>query len=249
LYLVSQPSGFEYVSKFGVVVTLSILLLPVLSGARWAPSPARWLPLVVGATAFFAIPSYAFLSGFLYERLGAFLVPLWLVAWDPPTKARTRLDWVAMLIVVLFVATNTWRFAAFARETQQFDAVANGMEPRKKVAAMIVDNRSPLFATPVYLHFVNWYQAKQHGIVDFNFGDFQMVVRRPNMAAPRVGEGLAWRPFLFDWHSNGGSTYDYFLVRAEVDLASALFKEHATDVELVANSGFWWLYRNDWVAR
>ena len=103
---------------------------------------------------------------------------------------------------------------------------------------------SPLFATPVYLHFTNWYQAERRGLVDFNFADFQMVVQRRATDRPRVTEAVAVRPLLFNWQLNGGSTYDYFVVRAPADFSDLLFKEHAADVELVGTTGMWWLYRN-----
>ena len=244
-YLYGQPSGLEHTSGFVVVMGLSILLLPVLCGSRVASRPARWLPLVVGLLAFFIVPAVAFRTAFLYERLGAFLVPLWLMAWDPPAaKPRLSLDWVAIVVVAVWVATNTWRFAVFSTETRHFDAILDVMEPGKRTASMVVDDSSPMFWTPVYLHFPSWYQATKQGIVDFNFADFQMVVRRTNSHTPRIVESLAWRPTLFDWDSHGGSSYEYFLIRAESDIAALIFKDKHASVALVARSGGWRLYRN-----
>jgi hypothetical protein len=242
-YLISQPSGSDDVSYLAIVITAAIVLLPLLCGSRFTSKPARWLPLVAVIATYFAMPSYAFLSGFLYERLGVFFVPMWLLVFDRPTGARQRLEWVAMTLVLAWVASNTWRFAAFAGETRHFSQVLRHMEEGRRVAGLMISDASPIFATPVYLHFANWYQAERRGIVDFNFADFQMVVRRRGTDRPRVTELQAVRPLLFDWQSNGGSTYDYFVVRAPADFSDMLFKEHAAEVELVGRTGVWWLYR------
>jgi hypothetical protein len=242
-YLISQPSGSDAVSYLAIVVTAAIVALPLLCGSRLTSNPARWLPLVAVVATYFAMPSYAFLSGFLYERLGVFFVPMWLLVFDRPTAPRPRFEWLAMTLVLAWVGSNTWRFAAFAAETRHFSIVLSHMEEGRRVAGLIVSNASPHFATPVYLHFVNWYQAERRGVVDFNFADFQMVVQRRDTDRPRVKEGLELSPILFDWQANGGSTYDYFLVRAPADFGNVIFKEHAADVELLGKAGMWWLYR------
>ena len=118
------------------------------------------------------------------------------------------------------------------------------MEPGKRVAALVVDNATPWFSTPVYLHFVSWYQAKTGGVVDFNFSDFQSVLLRPNVGAPHVTEVLAWRPWFFEWTTHGGSRYDYFVVKSEADVTELIFKDHVASVELVAREGSWWVFRN-----
>ncbi|HEY7642930.1 MAG TPA: hypothetical protein VH814_24570 [Steroidobacteraceae bacterium] len=243
-YLISQPSGSDDLSYLAIVVTTAIVLLPLLCGSRFTSRPARWLPLVAVVVTYFAMPSYAFLSGFLYERLGLFFVPTWLLVFDRPTGPRPRLEWLAMAVVLAWVGSNTWRFAAFGAETRPFGAVLQHMEEGRRVAGLMISNTSTHFATPVYLHFANWYQVERRGVVDFNFADFQMIVQRRAIDRPRVDEGLAVRPVLFDWQHNGGSSYDYFLVRAPADFSATLFKEHAADVELVGTAGMWWLYRN-----
>ena len=247
-YLISQPSGSDDVSYLAIVVTAAIVLLPLLCGSRFTSKPARWLPLAAVVATYFAMPSYAFLSGFLYERLGLFFVPMWLLVLDRPAGPRQRFEWVAMTLVLAWVGANTWRFTAFAAETRNFTEVLGHMEEGRRVAGLMISSASPHFATPVYLHFASWYQAERRGVVDFNFADFQMVVQRRSTNRPRVSEGLAVRPGLFDWQLNGGATYDYFLVRAPADFSGVLFKEHAADVELVGTAGLWWLYRNRAVA-
>lgn len=245
--LLVQPAGREALSPaICTLVTGSLVLLPWLAGSTASRRPARWLPFVLGLLMFFAIPAFAFNTGFLYERLGLFLVPLWLLGWDPPADGARRLEWLGMLVVVFWVFATVARFAAFARETESFRAVTAAIEPGKRVASMVFDSSSPLFATPVYMHFPAWYQATRRGVVDFNFADFfPQPVRYRKDAGPRMDEQLAWYPTAFNWQAHGGARYDYFLVKASYDVAPAIFKERRASVELVARSGWWWLYRND----
>jgi hypothetical protein len=246
--LVAQIAGREDIAGSSALVVLAmsaaVLLLPWLSGARFSRRPERWLPFALALLAFLVAPHYVFSAAYFYERLGLFLVPLWLMVWDPPTRTRPVAR-LAIAVVVLWVVTSIGRFAAFARETQSFTAVMDAMEPNRRVAAMIYDNRSPLFQLPVYLHFAAWYQATRGGIVDFNFADFysQMVRYRAD-AGPRIYETLAWYPNLFRWEADGGASYDYFVVKSNVDVSAVIFKERSPDVELVARSGWWWVYRN-----
>jgi hypothetical protein len=244
LSFVVQPSGLDGLSLLGLGVTATIAFLPRLAGARFAASPARWLPFVVATLVFLAVPAYAFQTGFLYERFGIFLVPLWLVAWNAPEHPVRKLDWLAMSVILLWIFANVGRFAAFARETQHFDEILAAMEPGRKVASLVVENATPLFATPVYLHFPSWYQASKFGIVDFNFADFRMVVRYKHPQHPRITEGLVRDPTQFDWVLHGGADYDYYVVKSDGDVAAAIFKDHLPSVELIAHSGWWWLYRN-----
>jgi hypothetical protein len=241
--LIAQPSGLERVSALGIVITCAIVALPPLAGSRLSASPARWLPFALGLVVFLAAPSYAFQTGFLYERLGVFLVPLWLMMWDPPTGQPRKLALLAMPLVVLWLFGNVARFASFARETQHFDAVLAAMEPGKRVASLVVDPTTPLFSTPVYLHFASWYQATKLGIVDFNFADFHTVVEYKQADRPRISGQVSWYPQLFDWERHGGATYDYFIVKADADVAPTLFGGHDAAVELIAHSGWWWVYR------
>ncbi len=243
--LLTQPSGIEHLSVFGTVVTAAIAVLPPLTGARLSSDAARWLPFLVGLLTFLVVPSFAFNTAFLYERLGVFLVPLWLMVWDAPSSGSHRFEFLGMVIITAWIVLNTARFASFARETQAFDRIMAAMEPGQYAAMLIVDNRSPLFATPVYLHFPAWYQATKNGIVDFNFADFHpQVVRYRQDRGPRVHEQLGWAPWRFQWDRDGGSTYRYFVVKSDVDFAPLLFKEKEGSVALVARNEWWWLYEN-----
>jgi hypothetical protein len=110
---------------------------------------------------------------------------------------------------------------------------------------MVAEHASPYFNLPVYLHFPAWYAATGPGIVDFNFADFiSQLVRYRKDAGGRITDTLGWYPTEFDWSRNGGERYDYFIVKAGVDISPLIFKEHRDSLERVARSGWWWLYRN-----
>jgi len=245
--LVAQAAGLEDVAVSALLVTAvftAVVLLPWLSGARFSRRPERWLPFALALFTFLVAPNFVFGTAYFFQRLGLFLVPLWLMVWDAPQRTRS-LARLAIPVALLWVMMSIGRFASFARETESFTAVLKAMEPDRRVAAFVYDNSSPLFALPVYLHFTAWYQAMSRGIVDFNFAEFySSMVRYRADAGTRLNENLAWYPTLFRWDSDGGASYDYFLVKASVDVSEAVFKERLSSVELVAHDGWWWLYRN-----
>jgi hypothetical protein len=195
---------------------------------------------------FMVAPRYVFSTAYFFQRLGVFLVQLWLMAWETPRAAEARrIDWVAIAVVLLWSFTTIGRFAGFARETESFRNVVAQVEPGRRVASMVFDRYSEFFDTPVYLHFPAWYAATRDGVVDFNFADFiSQMVRYRKDAGPRMTDLLGWYPTHFDWRANGGDEYDYFIVKARFDVSGAIFKEHRGSVELVTRSGWWWLYRN-----
>ena len=246
MQLAVQPAGrddFSLSPTTVLIVTASVLWLPWLSGARFNKRPERWLPFVLGLLVFLASPHYVFNAAYFYQRLGMFLVPLWLMTWDAPQRQRS-IDRIAIAVVVFWAATTIGRFAAFARESQSFVNVMAALEPGHRAAAMVYDNRSPLFALPVYLHFPLWYQATHRGVVDFNFGEFysQMARYRPEVG-PRITETVAWHPIAFRWDVNGGASYDYFIVKSGFDVSNEIFKDKRAAVALLTNSGWWWVYR------
>lgn len=246
LMLLIQPAGWDSFSPvLCLLVTGSVVLLPFIAGSSWSHRPERWLPFALGLATFLSVPTFVLQAGYFYERLGIFLVPLWLMAWDAGATSRRRFDWLGSLVVVIWILSSTARFVTFARETESFRAILAQMEPGRTVAAMVVDRSSPLFAAPVYTHFPVWYQATRAGIVDFNFADFySQPVRYRADAGARLGERLAWYPALFSWDYHGGAKYDYFLVRCPFDISPEIFKERRGDVQLLARIDSWWLYRN-----
>lgn len=243
--LFTQFSGLDGAS-FGTSLALFALtcLLPVLSGYRLSNKPERWLPMLVGLLVYLAFPSNAQNTAYLFHRLAVFLVPLWLIMWDPPQRFRPVVFFAFLGMIGVWLAVNSSRFIGFARESASFSRVLDKAEPGKRMAGLMVCNSSPGFAYPVYLHFASWYQSEYRGIADRSFATAHpSLVRYRDVDAPRVAKRISWRPLAFRWNRDGGPSYDYFLVCAPEDLSARIFKDHANSVELVAQDLSWWLYR------
>jgi hypothetical protein len=78
-------------------------------------------------------------------------------------------------------------------------------------------------------------------MVDVSFAaiSHQLIRYRPD-AMPPARSGFEFEPGTFDWQIHG--RYDYFLVRAALDLGPQLFGKATAPVVLRAHNGAWWLY-------
>lgn len=244
--LFTQLAGLDkFAFEVSLLVASTVVLAPVLFGYRFSKRPERWLLLVVGAAVYFTFPSYAQNAALLYQRLGVFLIPLWLLVWDPPPKPRPAFGLVVALALLTWLGANTVRFFDFGREARSFDTALRSIEPGRRVASLLMCNSSRLFSKPVYWHFPAWYQAVSHGIVDVSFAaSYPSMVRYRETNVPRLREGVMLQPQAFDWPQDGGAHYDYFLVCADDDESAVVFKDHRESVSLFARSGRWWLYKN-----
>ena len=248
--LLIQPAGLDRLSLASAVITAFILLLPVVAGSRPSRNPERWAPFVIGLILVLVTPRSVFHTAYIYPRLGVFLVPLWLIAWDPPGGRVNRIDTIGMLVILVWLAMNVGRFAAFARDTQAFDKILKRMEHGQTAASLVVNSGSSLFGAPVNMHIPAWYQAKKAGIVDFNFADaYAPVVRYKANRGPRLTERIVWAPLELDWAEHGGYRYRYFVVKAPVNLSYHLFAGQPEPIILVARYNDWWLYENRRAAR
>jgi hypothetical protein len=244
--LFAQLSGLDgFAFAVSLPVAAAILLLPFATGHRFSAKPERWLPLAVGTIVYFLFPSFAQNTAFLYERLGVFLIPLWLMAWEPAPNNGRVFGAVTLAVLSLWCSVNLVRFANFGSSMNEFETVLKAAKPGRRLAGMLVCNASPYFTNPVYLHYAAWYQAVGPGIADMSFATTHpSLVRYRDMQQARFGEFLAWNPTAFSWSRDAGDSYDYYLVCAGADLAQVLFKERLSSVALVAQEGPWWLYRN-----
>ena len=244
--LFDSLSGFDgSVFAISLLVAAGILILPFAFGYRLSTRVERWLPLIVGVAVYLSFPYYMQATAYLYQRLGVFLIPLWLMVWDPPKKQNAFFGVAVMLVVGSWFVVNAKRFIEFAGYSESFTPVLESAEPGRRIAGMLFCNGEQGFRYPVYLHFHAWYQAVSSGIADNSFAmTHPGLVRYRNLSAPRVGDVLAWSPAEFDWKRDGGDTYDYYLVCAGGDLSDVLFKDRIESVALVAREDPWWLYRN-----
>lgn len=246
LTLFTQLAGLDrFAFLVSLLVASTIVLAPLLFGYRFSKRPERWLLLVVGAAVYFTFPSYAQNAALLYQRLGVFLIPLWLLVWDPPAKRHPAFGFLVGLALVSWLVVNTVRFFDFGRETLSFDTALHRIEPGGRVASLVMCDSSRFFSEPVYWHFPVWYQAVSHGVVDVSFAaSYPSVVRYRDANAPRIREGVMAQPKNFSWPRDAGADYDYFLVCADKDESAAVFKERRDSVSLLGRYGTWWLYKN-----
>ena len=226
-----------------ILVFVIIVALPFASRMRLTRKPEKWLMALCGLAVFMLFPNFGMGTVFLYDRFGLYLPILWFVLWERTGDDTARWHWLGMIAVFIWAGVNVLRFSAFNLETIGFDKIMAEMEPGKRALSFVSTHRSNQFTAPVFLHFLSWYQVERRGVVDYNFGMFYgTMVRYQPEKRPPFGDGLAWNPATFDWHKNGGSTYDYFVIRSRTDVSAEIFKDQRPSVKLVLNADWWWLY-------
>ena len=226
-----------------VLVFMIIVALPFASRMQLTRKPEKWLMAICGLAVFMLFPTFGMGTAFLYDRFGLYLPILWFVLWERTGDDTARWHWLGMIAVFIWAGASVLRFSAFSLETNGFDKLMAEMEPGKRVLSFVSTQRSSQFTAPVFLHFLSWYQVERRGVVDYNFGMFYgTMVRYKPAKRPPYGDGLAWNPATFDWHKNGGDTYDYFVIRSPTDVSAEIFKDQRPSVKLVLNADWWWLY-------
>ena len=239
-----QFAGLD-AAAFGValLIVVIVLFLPLLLGCRLTKRPERWLLFAAGVGLYAVFPTYAQATAFLYQRIAVFVIPVWLVLWEPPERENRLFVPAVLVMLVAWWSVNTVRFRDFGRDTELFSEVLAEVPAGGHLAGMLLCNASPHFSNPVYLHYASWYQAVAGGVTDNSFAlVYLSPIRYKDMARPRVGDTLAWYPQDFSWARDGGDLYDYYLVCSGVDAAEAIFKEQVAAVDLIAQNGPWWLY-------
>lgn len=242
LALPAHLLGAGHQGGLRLLAGLLVVLLP-FAGGRPRLAPARVVPLALALTYYLALPNRALNTWFVYPRYAVFTAIFALMLFPPsPSRKRALAGRVLALGFVLawmgFLAAD---FRRMAPEARSFDAVLDRMEPGRRVLGLNFDPGYGFVAgMPVFGHFHMWYQATKGGIAEYTFGIAppQIVHYRPGKG-PLASPELSRHPQLFDFRRDGG--FDYFLVRAPIELTGRLFP--AGSVELEARSGDWWLYR------
>jgi len=150
--------------------------------------------------------------------------------------------------VVLFSAGWVWvfsqRMSQFNAEAGNFPQLIRELPPRLRVRPLIFTNQSAAFpGTPLFLHFPAYYQAEKGGFLGYSFARYYTCFVRYQPAVDiGMGEDMEWNPRLFDARVEVAK-YDYFIVRADWDASSTLFRHSPLPVTLETHSGPWWIYR------
>lgn len=245
-FLAMAPTGIDlFIPTATFVAGALFFAFPAILGFKLTRKPSRWLAVLCVFVIFFVFPSGAMDSVFLYVRYGVFMLPVWLLIWEQPESRQLRFAWFPLLLVVTIGVVNVLRFQAFKEDVAFYEAVATEIPARTRVLSLGHEYMSGKFQGPVFLQFGAYHQALKDGISDFNFAFyFNQLVRYKREKLPPYDQDIQFRPMLVEWDGYDGDAYDYFLLYDVLDLGHVIFRGHTDDVELVKQSGRWWLYKN-----
>lgn len=220
---------------------LLLLGLVALSG-RPAREAHRWGPFLAASLVYIFGPYLALGARFLYPRFALYLLPFFLLAWDPRPRVRPALLRGGLAAIALgWLTLVTLRFQGFDREAVPFDRVTAAIEPGKSLVSVAyypvsewVPGRVP------FVHFAAWSQARRGGLLGFSFAVyFPEMVRYRDGFRPPMTPGLEVWPRRFDWKVDGA--FDYYLVKTPPGMEATLFRNGP--VSCVSHEAGWWLYR------
>lgn len=253
---------------FSAILGVIILFLPRLLGFTIAKEPWRIAPLVGVSAVVLAAPNYVFDTAFVAVRFGVLLMPFLLIAFDAPIEASASAEANALAkasasaetketvasnrqlrgartaaaIVTVVLACHFFAALSFRNESADFDAMFKHCDPEAQTLILTQEPTSNVYRYPVYAHYPAWLQAKGCGIVDMNFAVFfPQPVTYVKEHYPHDSWDLERDRTQFDYDAYDAGRFDYYISRGH-DLRSDLLA--GRDVELVEQSGKWWLYRN-----
>jgi hypothetical protein len=230
-------------------------LLPFLAGLRLDLSRKESLltaAAVAGVLAFG--PMLAWSTLFIYPRFALFLPPAYAWLFSPLSGRGTRsvdvrasrLNFAALTVCGVVLASTFACTIRFARETPDFDAVLSRAQPgqRALALALVIDTYSSAGVNGrVYMHFPLWYQADKQGFVDFNFAVFHpQIARFADPSFTLIDDEFDWHPERFNWRREGGDRYRYFFVRRTLPLPLTLFAGADCPPVKIAEKGAWELF-------
>lgn len=255
LYTVATQ-GKDWYFLPGVVLMLAA---PWLIGAKLnRADPTAFVTFAAVLLIWFAAPSDALGTSYLYERFALLLLPAYALMFreSASTGARApaaRLPWLdrallTRVAVILFcwgyLTTLGVRDYRFAQDSASFETVLAAAEPGQRALSLVYAPDSDIIHNPYTYHsYPVWYQVDKGGFVDFNFAAFlPQIVRFKADRVPAMRPNLGDSPEEFDWHAVQGRIYRYFFVRHTQPLPANLFKNDECEVALVKEAGEWSLY-------
>lgn len=247
-FLGSDMVGLEAGTVYATLGWLAITL-PWFQGARFAKPFYRWAPLVLVLGIFLLGPTRAFGTHFVANRFSLFVVPFYLFALNasPDGTRNERAAPPALMAMFATLAFSFWARDAhrFTLESRSYGAVSSRIEARKKALYLPFTTITPFSSGPAYLHFGSYYTAEKQGDVDFNFAQFfPQMVRIKHAGSRPIGAAFSFAPGKFDWQTHRGDNYDYFIVRAHVDVAPIILKNApGRTLEKLVQHGPWWLFQ------
>lgn len=253
--------GYIYPKMAAIVLLMAV---PWLLGLRitWRDK-ARWTPFLAVLLVLLLMPDFAWGTAFLYQRFAIFFLPAyaWMFTAGSRTSRHTQpallpallhsrpaARWATPLAFgasMLILGIHTLTFLQFGKETRDFDELLSEVEPNQRALALVLDQNSQAVRIDrMYAHYPVWYQAEDHGLVDYNFAWLppQVVRYRPEKLPP-IPPGFDWHPEAFDWTNNQGNHYTYFFVRHTAGIPASLFASAQCRPYVVRSAGTWTVFK------
>lgn len=248
LIFLASATG-EPVSVQSMAIGLMVFSLPLLAGFTITRNRQRLALFAALALWMLLGPNYIFGNYYTFNRFAIFGIPFYLLLLESPRRQLSARHKGALALLVLvpvfLLLSHALRFATFDLETRGYRDISQSMEPGKRALGLMFRNTSIAYDSYQPLHFHAWYQAEKGGVADFSFAQYSLQVTYRQDADIPIPRGFDWHPEHFDWLRHHGWEYDYFIVRHPDNPGPQLFGQTTCPVQLIANSGDWWLFATD----
>lgn len=227
-----------------------LFALPFLAGGRISRTRVRLVPVAAITLVLLLLPTFLLGNMYTFQRFTYLAMPLFLVMIDAAiisNKLQNTLRLLAPLLAFGWIGFMSSHALQFNKDADGFDTVLSQMEPGKRALSFVFRRDDSYSIAPTFLHFPAWYSATHAGVSDPSFAVtfVQPVAYKPAHIPKAKFEGFEWNPQWFDWQVHEGYKYDYFIVRAPVDVGNRLFRTARCRIALTAQAGEWWLYRKE----
>ena len=251
--------GWQRLTELPVLLTaipgaaLAALAVAALGAALVANRPRaarerlRWAPFLTCAAIVLLAPNYLFGTAYLAPRFAIFLLPTLLLALDrvPGTAGSSWRRAALVAVTLALLAGVELRFLGMAREGDGLAQVLAAAPAGQRLLYLAYDRQSRFSPEAPFLHSGMRYAVDRCGVAERSFArNFQQPVGYRPGSAPALPTILEYMPYRFRWDEHGGDRYDLFLVRAAGGPPGGRIDGGEGRLELLAQQGRWWLYRN-----
>jgi hypothetical protein len=252
------------------VLSIGVGLLAVgalLRDVEDAPPVAlRWL-FVASTIAYLIIPHVFWATNFVFERI-TFLIVLTAILWAP--RAMPRFEQGIRLMFVSVGLAGAGGFFMFMgspdvqKEFGDLDAILDKMPKGRRVMGLVWDpivrvhlavpeahddtNRPHVTAQYALLHSPAYYVARNGGEVAFSFTRTMSlpVHYKKETMPPDPPPNFEWQPSAYRTDTTWGRYFDLVLMKTQwddqIDPRVSVWGSHASEVDVVAHQGKWWVF-------
>lgn len=235
--------------NFGLIsFTVALGLLSVLI-AKSRPTLHRvpWMPLILFFILYYFLPyNLRGAAHFGFQRISFLLIPLLILSRSFSQVKLT--DWTFSHLALIglclgWLGLSYTRAQAFNQECKSFVAIAEKIEPHKRVFPLLFQQKSPNADGRPYRYFSAYLTTLRGSELNFSFAmqPPQWIRKKMDLSTYKLQRTWHWEPNTFRWELS--PDYDYYLVHWPNDLSEKVFKEAGDRVQKIAQEGNWWLYR------